>query len=222
MGQSGRTLRKTLSPLIPKPSMVLCAHSHQVSVLQHRGFGRTGRAAGEIEGCEIAAVARRQRLLGCPPQQRLVVVARTIARTVAADPNNVPEALDLAGEPGHRRRERGVRDQCRGARVAQQRRQFRAGQAGIERHPHEACRHDGVVGLEIFADIGNEQRDAIALAQPEASQRISEPCDAGVEITIGPSPVVVDDRDMIAAPLRKLTPFRADVHVTTLQVRRDR
>jgi hypothetical protein len=27
---------------------------------------------------------------------------------------------------------------------------------------------------------------------------------------------------MIATPLGKLTPFRADVHVTTLQVRRDR
>jgi hypothetical protein len=34
--------------------------------------------------------------------------------------------------------------------------------------------------------------------------------------------VVVDDRDMIAAPLCKLTPFRADVHVTTPQVQRDR
>ena len=171
---------------------------------------------------EIAAVSWRRRLLVCPPQQLLVVVARTIARTVAADPNNVPETLDLAGEPGHRRRERDVRDQCRGGRVAQQRRQFHAGQAGIERHPHEACRHDGVVGLEIFADIGNEQRDAIALAQPKAGQRISEPCDAGVEITVGPSRVVVDDRDMIAAPLCKLTPFRADVHVTTPQVQRDR
>jgi hypothetical protein len=34
--------------------------------------------------------------------------------------------------------------------------------------------------------------------------------------------VVVDDRDMIAVPLGKLMPFRTDVHVTTLQARRDR
>ena len=103
----------------------------------------------------------RQNVSPPPRQQRLVIVAETIAGAVAADADDVPEALDLIGEPSHGWRERSVRDQCRGAGVAQQCRQFPAGQAGIERHPHEARRHDGVVRLEIFADIGNKQRDAI-------------------------------------------------------------
>ena len=86
---------------------------HQVAMPQHRRLGRAGRAAGEIEGREIVAVALRRRPVGGPRQQRLVIVAETIAGAGAADADDVPEALDLIGEPGHGRRERGVRDQCR-------------------------------------------------------------------------------------------------------------
>ena len=108
---------------------------------------------------------------------------------------------------------------ARGAGVAQQCRQFPAGQTRIERHPHEARRHDGVVGLEIFADIGNKQRDAIAFAQPKPGQCVAEACDAGVDIAVGPAPAIVDDRGVIAMLSRELAPFRSDVHVTSPRAR---
>ena len=67
-----------------------------------------------------------------------------------------------------------MRDQRARTCIAQHRRQILPGQSRIERHPHQAGRHGAVVGLEIFADIRDEQRDPIAFVQAEPAQRVAE------------------------------------------------
>jgi hypothetical protein len=184
---------------MPKPAMVLWA------------------TASRFQARELVAVARRQRLVGRALQQRLVIEAGT-----TADGNNVSKAGDILAQLVRRRRERNMGDQRGDARVTQQRRQFRAREARIEWHAHAACRHDGVVGFEIFADVRHEQRDAVASDQPKRVERIGEACDAGVECPVGPGAMLVDDGGTIAVPQRQLPPLFGNVHLTSPRAPRAR
>ena len=48
----------------------------------------------------------------------------------------------------------------------------------VHRHAHEAGGHAAVVGFQIFAAVGQQQRDAVALGEAEAVHGIAEARDA--------------------------------------------
>ncbi len=198
----------------------------EVAMAQHDRLGRAGGAAAEVQGREILAVDRRLRLGGSLLQQCLV--GEILA--TAADHNNVSEAFDLGGEPRDLLGERRMRDQDRYAGMAQQCDKLRAGEARIERHPHEARGHDAVVGLQIFADIGKEQRDAVAPFERKTAQRIPEPKHARVKVAIAPGAVRVAQCGSIGMLVSERAPDGADMifgdqltrHVTNPAAPRDR
>ena len=164
----------------------------KVAVLQHDGLRRPRRAAAEIERGERLAIDRRKRPFGGSIEQRLVVETRA-----AADGNDVAQALDLTPQSIERIGKRRMDDQRAGAGMPQQRDDVRAGQPRVERHPHEARSHNAVVRFEIFADVGHEQRDAVAAAQPQPAQRVAETRDARMKLPIGPAAGGVDDGDAV-------------------------
>ena len=173
-------------------------------------FRRAGRAAAEIERREIVAIAVGQRLFGGFLQERLVAEA-----DARPDADDVFEALDLARQSLHRFGEGRMGDQGARAGVPQQIDELPSRETRVHRHAHETGRHGAVVRLEIFADIGDEQRDPVALAQAEAVQRIPEPGDARVKLPERPRAEIIDDGGAVGVPARELREFCPDVHLTT-------
>src|SRR5205807_10438852 len=85
--------------------------------------------------------------------------------------------------------------------------------ARIERHPHQARRHGGVIRFEIFADVREKESDALALAQPKAKERIGKLYNARMHGRIRPCAGGIDEGWTLAMDARELTPLRGDVQL---------
>ena len=192
-------------------------HRHEIAMPQHDRLGRAGGAAAEIQRREIVAVAIRQRSVGRFFQERFVGESRSLAdendRTKQFDIRR--QRLDLVGKGRmrHQRADAGALQQC--GKLAPR-------EPRVHRHAHEASRHGPVIGLQIFAAVGQQQSDAVALREAEAMHRVAEARDALMETPERPVAEIVYDGRAVGMRMREFCKLGADVHVTTRTGRRGR
>jgi hypothetical protein len=100
------------------------------------------------------------------------------------------------------RRQRALRDQAVGPRVAQQTGETGGHQQGAERHQDGADRRHGPVDFEQFAAVRHDGRHAVALAHTKPGEQAGALADARLELAPGETFLLEDDSDLIRSKLR--------------------
>ena len=104
-----------------------------------------------------------------------------------------------------------------GIGVLQQGDQSGAPQQRTERDGHHAQQGSGPVGEEQLDAVGQDDREGVALAEPERQQGVGKAVHLRIEFTEGEAAFPANDREVLGAIARVARQQRADVHASPRQ-----